>query len=161
MISRGKIDLKISKQDIDSLEFQDRAQCYQQTPQSLIYYTPHNSSIYQMFDESPAWIHDLARQLPQDFQHHVVSAIKVEPGQTIPLHRDKHYILRSKFTLEGETFRYLIFLEDWKSGHYFELQGQPLVEWKAGDWIKFSNDHWHLGGNMGQDPFYSAQVTVQ
>lgn len=161
MTFRGNINLKISAQDIQSLQFSDKIQCYQQTYESVVYYNEYNSSIYQMFDESPQWVHDLAEQIPQDFKHHVVSVIRVDPGQTIPCHRDKHYMLRKEFNLDGTTWRYLIFLEDWKSGHYFEIENVPYVGWAAGDWIKFSNDQWHLGGNMGSYPFYSAQVTVQ
>ena len=113
-----------------------------------------------MFDDSPDWIHDLALQVPQDFTHHEISVIKILPGNTIPLHQDKHYLLQKKHGV-GETWRYLIFLEDWKSGHYFEISDQPIVEWKAGDWVKFHRSHWHLVGNMGEQPFYSAQVTVK
>lgn len=158
---RGNISLDITKHDLDSLDFQNREQCYQQTPESERYFVPENSSVCQMFDESPRWVHDLAGKLPSDFRHHVVSVIRLDPGNTIPTHRDKHYKLRSIYGLDGETYRYLVFLEDWKSGHYFELNNQPVTQWKSGDWIKFSNLNWHLGGNMGTEPFYSAQITVQ
>lgn len=158
---RGNIKLSVSKQDLNCLDFKDYAQCYQQTESAQQYYVPENSSIYQMFDESPQWVHDIARQLPQDFDNHVVSIIKVNPGNTIPLHRDLHYKLRSTYDLTGITYRYLVFLEDWKTGHYFEIYNRPCVEWRAGDWIKFTNEDWHLGGNMGLEPFYSVQITVQ
>ena len=114
-----------------------------------------------MFDEeSPQWVHNLANCVPQDFQHHVVSVINIPPGQTVPYHKDKHYMLQKEYGI-GDTWRYLIFLEDWKAGHYFEVENKPLVQWKAGDWVKFHQSEWHLGGNMGIDPFYSAQVTVK
>jgi hypothetical protein len=142
------------------LQFSDYFQCYQQTPASLQYYTPENSSIWQMFDDSPLWVHKLADEIPQDFTHHEVSVIKICPGNTIPYHQDKHYLLQKKYG-PGETWRYLIFLEDWKSGHYFEINDQPMILGKAGDWIKFHRSQWHLGGNMGQESFYSAQITVR
>ena len=46
------------------------------------------------------------------------------------------------------------------SGHYYEVHDQPFVKWKKGDWVKFGIDDWHLAGNMGEYPFYSAQITV-
>ena len=73
---------------------------------------------------------------------------------------DKHYLLQKSHGV-GDTYRYLIFLEDWQSGHYFEIYNQPLVAWRRGDWIKFHRDEWHLAGNMGTRPFFSAQVTVK
>ena len=157
MIS-GRILLPQSM-DLEALRWQDHAQCYQQTNETQAFYNQHNSSIWQMFDESPAWVHELAGLIPQDFRHHVVSVIKIDPGNTIPCHQDRHYILQQKFGA-GETWRYLIFLEDWHSGHYFEIYGRPVVSWQRGDYIKFHRREWHLGGNMGIQPFYSAQITV-
>ena len=154
----GHIDLPASM-DLSSLDWQDRCQCYQQTDDTQQFYTEHNSSIWQMFDESPTWVHDIADLIPQDFKHHVVSVIRIDPGNTIPLHQDKHYLLQQKFGA-GETWRYLIFLEDWHRGHYFEIYDKPVVQWRSGDYIKFHRREWHLGGNMGTKPFYSAQITV-
>ena len=111
-------------------------------------------------DECPEWINNIPKHLPKDFVDYVTSAIRIDPGQTVPFHFDKHYLLKSKYG-EGKTYRYLIFLEDWKSGHYYEIFDQPFTKWKRGDWIKFAQEDWHLAGNMGIEPFYSAQVTVR
>jgi hypothetical protein len=160
LITHGHVNLSVTIKELESIDFQDYFQCYQQTPTIEKYYNKHNSSIWQKFDNSPQWVHDLAQKLPQDFEHHVVSVINIPPGQTIPWHADKHYILQKNFGF-GDTWRYLIFLEDWKPGHYFEIDQTPVVNWKAGDWIKFHRDDWHLAGNMGFEPFYSAQITVK
>jgi len=159
-MNSGHIDISITLQDLQTLKFEDYFQCYQQTPDAKKYYTKHNSSIWQMFDEAPEFIHNLAQQLPQDFTNHVVSAVMIPPGQTVPYHYDLHYKLRQQYG-EGDTYRYLVFLEDWKRGHYFEIFDQPCTQWRAGDWIKISSHDWHLAGNMGEEPFYSAQVTVK
>lgn len=146
--------------DLSALEFNDYFQCYQQTPEVEKYYIKENSSIWQILDNNPGWVHELAKRVPRDFSHHEVSIIKIEPGNTVPYHVDKHYILQQNHG-PGDTWRYLIFLEDWKMGHYFEVHDKPVVEWKAGDWIKFHRTDWHLAGNMGIEPFFSAQVTVK
>lgn len=159
MVDRGHIDLSIDKKDLEDLDFKDKLPCYRQTRPIERYYNEHNSSIWQMLDESPIWVHDLAKKIPQDFGHFVVSVVKDDPGQTIPYHMDLHTVLRNRYG-DGPTWRYLVFLEDWKQGHYFEIQGEPVVKWRAGDWIKFQRSDWHLGGNMGVEPFYSAQITV-
>jgi hypothetical protein len=160
-VIKGKIKLTITKEHLDQLNFTKYFPCYRQTLETEKYYVNENSSIWQMFDEeSPEWVHQLAKQIPQDFEHHVVSVINIPPGQTVPYHQDKHYMLQERYGI-GETWRYLIFLEDWKPGHYFEVSDQPIVKWSSGEWIKFHQQDWHLGGNMGFEPFYSAQVTIK
>ena len=159
MIEYGHFDISIPKAQLDNIRFEDYFQCYQQYEALEEYYNEHNSSIWQMFEESPQWVHDFANKIPQGFEHHVVSVIKILPGNTIPHHVDKHFKLKQEHG-EGESYRYLIFLEDWKRGHYYEVHDQPFVKWRKGDWVKFGIDDWHLAGNMGDEPFYSAQVTV-
>lgn len=159
MIKYGNIKIDIPHAQLENIRFEDYFQCYQQYDKIEQYYTENNSSIWQMFETSPQWVHDLAKKIPQDFDHHVVSVINIPPGQTIPHHVDKHYKLKQEHG-EGESYRYLIFLEDWKRGHYYEVHDQPFVKWRRGDWVKFGVDDWHLAGNMGDEPFYSAQVTV-
>lgn len=158
-ITRGQIAIDISKQDLECIEFLDFSQCYQQLPEIIEYYNKHNSSIWQKFHDSPDWVHTFSKDIPQDFTHHEVSVIKLLPGHTIPYHRDRHYLLQKNYGI-GRTYRYLIFLEDWKTGHYFEIHSTPIVKWQQGDWIRFGKEDWHLAGNMGIEPFYSAQVTV-
>jgi quercetin dioxygenase-like cupin family protein len=159
MISYGHIDLEITQEDLDLLPFSDYFACYRQYDFLEKYYTEHNSSVWQLFEDSPEWVHNLGHKVPSDHQHHVVSVVKIDPGQTVPNHLDKHFKVKEEFG-DGETARYLIFLQDWKRGHYFEIQDQPYVKWKQGDWIKFGPNDWHLAGNMGDEPFYTAQVTV-
>jgi len=159
VISYGSIKIDIPLAQLENIKYEDYFQCYQQYDKIEKYYTEHNSSIWQMFEESPNWVHNLATKLPQDFDHHVVSTIKIDPGQTIPHHVDKHFKLKQEHG-DGISHRYLIFLEDWKRGHYYEVHDQPFTKWRKGDWVKFGIDDWHLAGNMGDEPFYSAQVTV-
>ena len=160
MIEYGRLETDISIDQLQSIPFSDYFQCYQQTESIEKYYTKHNSSIWQMFDdECPTWIKHLAHSIPQSYKKSVVSVIKIDPGQTIPYHVDKHYMLKQQYG-EGESYRYLIFLEDWKRGHYYEVHDQPYTKWRKGDWVKFGTSDWHLAGNMGEEPFYSAQVTV-
>jgi hypothetical protein len=157
----GNIRLDITAKVLKNLYFTDYFACYTQTPETQKYFISANSSVWQMFDEeSPQWVHNLSKKIPQDFTHYVASVLKIMPGNTIPYHKDKHYWLQKKYGV-GETWRYLIFLEDWKAGHYFEIYNQPIVKWKAGDWIKFHRHDWHIAGNMGVEPFYSAQITVK
>jgi hypothetical protein len=53
----------------------------------------------------------------------------------------------------------LVFLEDWKSGHYFEANNQSFTHWQAMDYVMWSNDTPHLGGNLGDEARYTVQIT--
>jgi ectoine hydroxylase-related dioxygenase (phytanoyl-CoA dioxygenase family) len=55
--------------------------------------------------------------------------------------------------------RAVIFLEDWKSGHYFEIDEVPIVNWKKGDYILWKNDTSHMAANLGKENRYTMQVT--
>lgn len=160
MITYGKINLDIKSDDLNSLVFTDYQKCYTQYKTLEKYYNEYNSSVYQMFDEDvPMWAKELVNKISYSFKHYVVSLIKINPGQTVPHHLDKHFKIKEKYG-DGKTDRFLIFLENWKRGHYFEIQDQPYIKWNCGDWVKFGPDDWHIGGNMGDEPLYLAQITV-
>jgi hypothetical protein len=64
------------------------------------------------------------------------------------------------FGVEAEQmYRGIVFLEDWKSGHYFEIDGRPLMPWRAGDWVYWNNAVPHYAGNFGTEPRYTMQIT--
>jgi len=68
---------------------------------------------------------------------------------------DKHLTLDDK----DEIIRVNIFLEDWKTGHYFELNGNPILKWQAGDAIILDASKPHLSANAGIDPKFTMQIT--
>lgn len=164
MIRYGHLDIDVSLDKLLQLEFHDLHECYRQYEQLDKYYNKHNSSIWQMFDDNcPEWTWEIAQRLLallNDSSNYVVSIVRIDPGNTIPNHVDAHFMVQQKYG-EGKTSRYLIMLEDWRSGHYYEIHNQPYVKWRAGDWTKFGSEDWHLAGNMGDEPFYSMQVTVK
>jgi hypothetical protein len=88
----------------------------------------------------------------------VASVINILPGNTSPYHADKHYLLQ-KAHGTGDTYRYLIFLEDWQSGHLLEVDGTPIVDWKKGDYIMWDYNTPHMAANIGTDPRYTLQIT--
>ena len=51
------------------------------------------------------------------------------------------------------------FLENWKSGHYFEINDTPIVKWKKGDYVMRKNDVPHMAANLGRENRYTMQVT--
>ena len=63
---------------------------------------------------------------PQDWDECVVSTIKIEPGKLFN-HVDKHFKLKQEHG-GGESYRYPIFLEDWKRGHYYEVHDRKPLQ---------------------------------
>lgn len=87
---------------------------------------------------------------------------RMMPGTMLPNHIDKYKNYAKIFNLIGEENRIkraLVFLEDWQSGHYFELNGSPYLNWRAGDIQIWNNDTPHAAGNMGIVPRYTLQIT--
>jgi hypothetical protein len=83
-------------------------------------------------------------------------------GTVMPEHQDRYVRYINLFKLRGQEFRIrraLVMLEDWKSGHYLEIQGKPVVEWKAGDVIEWVYDTPHMAANLGLENRYSLQIT--
>ncbi len=50
-------------------------------------------------------------------------------------------------------------MEDWKSGHYFEIDNKPFVDWKAGDWVWWKGTVPHSASNIGVETRYTLQLT--
>lgn len=119
-------------------------------------YTSENSSYYRAFDVDGD-VHDFCRIL---FPRYSVGILKQPPGQTLPSHLDTFFQFAKNNDVDPyECCRINIFLEDWQSGHYFEINENPVLHWKRGDAIIIKRDQPHLSGNMGLTTKYTMQVT--
>ena len=86
---------------------------------------------------------------------------KLESGHIVPPHKD-HFNNFARFHKVEDLStikRRLVFIEDWKQGHYFEVSGESIVGWKAGEYVEWRESDEHLGGNFGVDPRYIVQIT--
>lgn len=85
---------------------------------------------------------------------------RMETLEIMPVHSD-HYrtYCRLNDVEYDDVYRIVLMLEDWKPGHYFELDGVGYVNWKAGDWFKWRGDVPHAASNIGTEPRYTLQVT--
>jgi hypothetical protein len=83
-------------------------------------------------------------------------------GTVMPVHRDLYKRYVEIFDLQGQEHkirRALLLLEDWKSGHYLEVNNQPYVNWTAGKTVEWYYDTPHMAANIGLEPRYSLQIT--
>tara|TARA_B110000285_G_C15032613_1_gene567566 strand:+ start:560 stop:1018 length:459 start_codon:yes stop_codon:yes gene_type:complete len=117
-----------------------------------------NTNLYQCFNQTPQSIIDFAEE---KFSKYTLTMIKQPPGQFIPIHKDKYYMFQKKHKLENnkDIVRYCIFLEDWKPGHYFEINEKPVVGWSAGDIEVLRPGIYHRSVNAGTELKYTAQIT--
>jgi len=90
------------------------------------------------------------------------SYYRMATGTILPLHSDLYKKYIELFDLKGreQTIRRaVIFLEDWKSGHYLEIAGQGITDWVAGSVVEWVYDTPHMAANLGIDPRYTLQIT--
>ena len=90
------------------------------------------------------------------------SYYRMTTGTTLPLHSDLYVRYIELFNLAGHEHcirRAIVFLEDWKSGHYFEGMGDPVTQWLAGDAVEWDYNTPHMAANMGDAPRYTLQIT--
>jgi len=119
-------------------------------------YTSQNSMYYRNFEVDGA-VHDFCRTL---FPRYSVGIMKQPPGQTLPVHTDTFFQFAKNNNVEPSSCcRVNIFLEDWQSGHYFEINENSVLHWKQGDAIIIKCNEPHLSGNMGMTNKYTMQVT--
>ena len=119
-------------------------------------FTENNTQYYQTFD-LPTEFHDFAKSI---FTNYSLSVIKQMPGQTIPEHFDTFYqFSKNNNCSKEQVCRLNFFLEQWKTGHYFELLGEPVVKWGKMSFKVIRYGQPHLSGNMGMSPKYTMQIT--
>ena len=90
------------------------------------------------------------------------SYYRMNTGTVLPVHGDLYVKYIDLFKLHGQQHRIrraVVFLEDWKSGHYAEYLGEPLVKWTAGTVIEWPYDTPHMAANLGLKPRYTLQIT--
>lgn len=83
-------------------------------------------------------------------------------GTVMPEHQDLYKRYIEVFDLQDQKQsirRAIVFLEDWKSGHYLEIDGAPVTCWSAGDVVEWHYDTPHMAANIGIEPRYTLQIT--
>lgn len=148
----------LSWQEEDNVSCQGRAVEFEE--QNELYrragFTKYNTTYYRAFEVDND-IHEFCKTL---FPRYSVGIMKQLPGQTLPNHEDTFFKFAGSHNIDPYSCcRVNIFLEDWQSGHYFEINQKSFLHWKAGDAIIITRNQPHLSGNMGMTAKYTMQVT--
>ena len=78
------------------------------------------------------------------------------PGEMLNLHIDKQREMNDD---PSQVFRFFIFLENWKPGHFVQM-GNSFLQWRRGDLIVFDWKNMpHATANAGWKPRSLLQVT--
>lgn len=111
----------------------------------------------------PAWTDRLLQiYVEQGWKNIGLAFYRMKTGTVIPTHSDLYKRYIELFDLKGreQTIkRALLFLEDWKSGHYLEVDSHPYVNWRAGDVIEWAYSTPHMAANLGLEDRYTLQIT--
>ena len=121
--------------------------------------TRFTGDMYDMRNPEPDWVVPFREYFP--WRHFSWSVYRMGPGTTLPNHSDTYARFRKIYNIEDPDtiFRAVVFLENWQSGHYFEINEDPVVEWAAGETVIWQNNTRHLAANMGMTDRYTLQIT--
>jgi hypothetical protein len=113
-------------------------------------------------DVQPSWNDKIIKWVREEFELEDIGCCyyRMVTNEILPTHGDDYKLYREKFDCElDDISRIVIFLEDWKSGHYFEMDGEPIVNWKAGNYIIWKGRIEHMAANIGIEDRYTLQIT--
>lgn len=134
-----------------SKEFEEQNELYRR-----IGFTRDNTTYYRAFEVDND-VHEFCKTL---FPRYSVGILKQPPGQTLPSHEDTFFKFAEAHNVDPyKCCRVNVFLEDWQSGHYLEINETPVLQWKRGDAIIIKRNEPHLSGNMGMTSKYTMQIT--
>lgn len=121
-----------------------------------------NGSLYDSSNPMPEWIDKFDNLFP-DIRHKTFTFYKMETMEIMPTHADHYEYYMKSHDVKDKTkiSRTIIMLEDWKPGHYLEINGRGFTGWVAGDWFQWYGICPHAAGNLGRQPRYTLQITGQ
>jgi len=121
----------------------------------------HESFTGEMYDSKnpmPDWTENIAKSL--GIKHPGFVFYKMTTNDIMPMHVDHFSKYCEIFKIpKNEVIRCVVFLEDWKSGHYFEIGSRSFMNYKAGEYIVWDCDEPHFAANIGIEDRYTLQIT--
>lgn len=123
-------------------------------------HTKYTGDMFDMRNPTPAWF-DIDRIKHHfDFEHLSWSFYRMTTGVVLPEHIDTFKRFKVLHNCKDELIvRALIMLEDWKPGHYLDLAGLDMNNWRAGDYVIWEEETLHTAANIGTEDRYTLQLT--
>jgi len=162
MFYHGKIDTSLFTDDFKTVSYiKESFNC----PDTVEMWQERYGKIYntgELADHRvslPIWVNDVAKQF--NLSNTATALYRMIPGNILPYHQDtyKNYINYFKITKPERIWRAVVFLESWKPGHIFEVDGTAFTNYSAGTFVIWNYQTSHMAGNIGFDDRYTLQVT--
>jgi len=122
-----------------------------------------NGALYSMPNPMPDYVHTIIELFTNSFQWKDIGVgfFCMNTLNMFPTHQDHYHSYQQNFNIKDPTtiWRCIVFLEDWKSGHYMEVDGNPIMSWNRGDYVMWNYDVPHFAGNFGVESRYTMQIT--
>lgn len=127
------------------------------------YTGPFTGYMCDMRSPQPSWNHRfLSIFEARGYSQIGTSYYRMDTNTILPVHKDLYKRYVELFNLHGQEkriHRAIVFLEDWQSGHYFEIDSRSYTDWRAGDAVEWCYDTPHMAANIGLIPRYTLQIT--
>lgn len=122
------------------------------------YHKSFTGSMYSGKNPMPIWVTEISKSI--GLEECGYTFYRMDTLDIMPEHEDHFETYCKVFNKNRkDVFRAIVFLEDWKPGHYFDYNGTGFVNWNIGDYILYSFDTPHSASNLGTYPRYTLQIT--
>lgn len=115
--------------------------------------------MYDNRNPMPNWVSKFAQHFTE-FKDLTYTFYKMRTLDIMPPHADHYRTYCKLFNADYlNVCRILVMMEDWKPGHYLEVDSVGIINWKAGDYYIWENNCSHAAANIGVDDRYTLQIT--
>ena len=118
-----------------------------------------NGAFYGDASKMPEWTNPFYKLF--DWTNTGLAIFRMDTVDILPVHRDHYNTYRRIYNITdpNKIWRCIVFLEDWKSGHYMEMNNQLVPQWRKGNYVVWNYDIPHMAANLGLEPRYTLQIT--
>jgi hypothetical protein len=117
--------------------------------------------MYSNKNTMPDWVQNF-KGFFYTYKNMTFTFYKMSTLEIMPPHSDHYRTYRRMFNAKYENVhRILVMLEDWKPGHYLEIDGNGITSWVAGDYFIWKSDCSHAAANIGIEDRYTLQITCE
>ncbi len=105
----------------------------------------------------PSWVNKVKNNFK--LNHMTATIHRLRPGNYLPIHVDLYGKYKEITGIKDNICRIIVFLEDWQPGHILDIDNNIHNNWRAGDYVSWTNDTPHAAYNFGLTDRYTLQVT--
>lgn len=125
------------------------------------YVKSFTGTMYDSRNVMPDWVLSLKGVFHQ-YDKMTFTFYKMSTLEIMPEHSDHYRTYIKLFNPKIKNIRrILVMLEDWKPGHYLEIDGVGITNWIAGDYFIWKTNCPHAAANIGVEDRYTLQITCE